>query len=199
MIRGAWRLGGQVVSIDSRANGRRVLTRNFESRSGRPATDGATGTEEAMSETDLSTKQSQTSQEARLPSSHVDPRRAGDHQGQTPQRSSPPVGLIWRVERRNTFEALRRARRRRAGPITVSWVAGDPAEPPRVGYTIGRRVGSAVVRNRVRRRLRMLIREAAPRLRPGAYLIGVSPDAADYTYDQLRTTLSKALQHLEER
>jgi ribonuclease P protein component len=66
-----------------------------------------------------------------------------------------------------------------------------------VAYTIGRRVGSAVVRNRVRRRLRMLVREAAPVLGSGAYLIGVGPAAALLPYEDLRTTLMKALKSIE--
>jgi ribonuclease P protein component len=81
----------------------------------------------------------------------------------------------------------------------MAWVPGDPTEPPRVAYTIGRRVGPAVVRNRVRRRLRMLIREAAPLLRPGAYLIGVGPEAALLSHDNLRTVLVKALKYIEGR
>jgi hypothetical protein len=42
------------------------------------------------------------------------------------------------------------------------------------------------------------MREAAPRLRPGAYLIGVGPAAASMTFDQLRFTLSRALEDFEE-
>jgi ribonuclease P protein component len=107
--------------------------------------------------------------------------------------------VIWRVNRRQTFADLRRARRHREGPITVSWVSGNPVEPPRVAYTIGRRVGSAVVRNQVRRRLRMLTREAAPLLQPGAYMISVGPEAADLSYENLRTLLVKVLKDIEGR
>ncbi len=62
-----------------------------------------------------------------------------------------------------------------------------------MGYTIGRRVGPAVVRNRVRRRLRMVMREASPGLRPGAYLVGVAPAAAHLTYAQLKAVVTEAL------
>jgi hypothetical protein len=41
------------------------------------------------------------------------------------------------------------------------------------------------------------MREAAPRLRPGAYLVGVGPTAASLTFDQLRATLSTALKDFE--
>jgi ribonuclease P protein component len=151
-----------------------------------------------MSEKDLPTEQPPAGQETRVPTPHVDPCRPGHHQVEAAQGSAPPVGLIWRVDRRDIFEALRHGRRRREGPITVSWIPGDPAEPPRVAYTIGRRVGSAVVRNRVRRRLRMLIREAAPMLRPGAYLIGVGPAAALLSHEELRVILHKAIKYFQE-
>jgi ribonuclease P protein component len=150
-----------------------------------------------MSEANISTEQSQAGQAARLPPPDVDAGWTDDSEGSSPEGSPPPVGLIWRVDRRNTFTALRRARRHREGPLTVSWVGGNPVEPPRVAYTIGRRVGSAVVRNRVRRRLRVLVREAAPLLHPGAYMISVGPEAALLSHQKLRTLLVKVLNHVE--
>ena len=150
-----------------------------------------------MSETNVSTQQPTPGQAPRLSSSHVDTGRAGHHQGAPPQGAPPPVGLIWRVERRDTFEALRRARRRRQGALTVSWVPGDPSEPPRVAFTIGRRVGPAVVRNRLRRRLRMLMRQAAPLLRPGAYMIGASPEATSLSFSELEVLVSRIIKSVE--
>lgn len=72
----------------------------------------------------------------------------------------------------------------------------DPDGPPRVAYTIGKRVGGAVVRNRLRRRLRALVAELAPGLRPGAYLIGTSPEAVPLSHLELRSHLSEALKQL---
>ncbi len=43
------------------------------------------------------------------------------------------------------------------------------------------------------------MREAAPRLRPGAYLIGVAPDAALLPYQDLRSTMMTILSRLEDR
>jgi ribonuclease P protein component len=152
-----------------------------------------------MGETNIPTKQPQASQKPRIPPPDVNPGRARHHQGQETERAGPAVGLIWRVERRDTFLALGRARRVRAGPLTVSWVPGDPAEPPRVAYAIGRRVGSAVERNRLRRRLRMLIRTMAADLPPGAYLIGTAPEAARLSSNELRNTLMQALHQAANR
>jgi ribonuclease P protein component len=65
-----------------------------------------------------------------------------------------------------------------------------------VAFAIGRRAGSAVVRNRLRRRLRTLVREASPRLPPGAYLINAASEAATLPYQDLRMTLNQALEQL---
>jgi len=53
-----------------------------------------------------------------------------------------------------------------------------------VAFAIGRAVGSAVVRNRLRRRLRMLI--SAEQLPPGRYLIGARPPVTKRTFEELR-------------
>lgn len=68
-----------------------------------------------------------------------------------------------------------------------------------MAYTIGRRVGPAVVRNRLRRRLRMLMRQAVPTLRPGAYLIVASPEAATLPYAQLEALVSRCIKSLDKQ
>ena len=163
---------------------------------------GAAGTEEAMSEADISAEQSQAKQEARLSSPDGDPRRAG-HPAGTPAQGSPaPVGLIWRVRGRDSFRAFHLTRhetgrprptRVHIGPITVSFVNGNPAEPPRVAYAIGRKVGNAVERNRIRRQLRTILTEVVSQLRPGIYLIGVAPHATPLRFGELRLTVMRAL------
>jgi ribonuclease P protein component len=75
----------------------------------------------------------------------------------------------------------------------VTWIPATAIEPPRVGYTVARRVGSAVVRNRLRRRLRAVARELAPGLAPGAYLISAAPEAVELAYGELRAKVSEAV------
>ncbi|CAN5206934.1 hypothetical protein BH24ACT1_BH24ACT1_04090 [soil metagenome] len=74
------------------------------------------------------------------------------------------------------------------------WVAAPDAHPPRVAYAVGRQVGSAVVRNRVRRRLRVAAAELATAgaLAPGNYLVIASPATARATFTTLRSELSRA-------
>ncbi|TML92787.1 MAG: ribonuclease P protein component [Actinobacteria bacterium] len=105
--------------------------------------------------------------------------------------------MIWRVRDRATFAALRRSGCRvTRGPITVTWLPGKPTEPPRVAYAVGRAVGPAVVRNRVRRRLRAITGESCNLLRPGAYLIRAAPTAATQSYGELSAIVSTALRAL---
>ena len=149
-----------------------------------------------MSEEDVPAECTQAGQEARLPAPHGDPRRAGHPEVPPSQGQAAPVGLIWRIKDRRTFTEFRAARRGRSGPITVSFVAGCPADPPRVAFAIGRKVGGAVERNRLRRRLRVVVRQLAPQMRPGAYLIGTAPGASGLSVGELRASVMRVLRAL---
>jgi RNase P protein component len=74
-------------------------------------------------------------------------------------------------------------------------VVSTDAPPPTIGYSVSRRTGPAVVRNRLRRQLRALMREIP--LMPGAYLVDVGPAGARTSSTQLRCWLVAALQDLE--
>jgi ribonuclease P protein component len=71
---------------------------------------------------------------------------------------------------------------------------GDPALPPRVAYAVGRRVGGAVQRNRLRRRLRAIVGQLTPQLQPGDYLFSAAPRAAELSAGELRSTVMGALE-----
>ena len=81
------------------------------------------------------------------------------------------MAATWRIRDRATFAALGEGRRGHAGPVRLTWVPGPGDVPPRVAYAVGRRVGPAVARNRVRRQLRAVAADLAPELAPGAYLL----------------------------
>jgi ribonuclease P protein component len=67
----------------------------------------------------------------------------------------------------------------------------------RVAFAIPRSVGSAVVRNRIRRRLRAALGElGAP---PGTYLVSATPAAASLDYQALRQELGSCLGDLAAR
>ena len=160
--------------------------------------------EEARSEAYVSAQQPASRQAPRVPSPHVHPRRARRAPVSPGQGSGPPVGLIWRIRDRDTFLALRRdGVRARSGPLTLVHLAdrSDEPTPPRVAFAIGRRVGKAVVRNQLRRRLRAVFAEdaAAGSVPPGAYLVLAQPAAAALSYPELRDHVRRALSRLEQR
>ncbi len=87
-------------------------------------------------------------------------------------------------------------RGRRAGTRTlVVHVARPSSEgPARVGFVVGKPVGSAVVRNRTKRRLRALMRPLLPQVLPGArVVVRANPPAAAAETSVLRHDLVSAL------
>jgi ribonuclease P protein component len=101
--------------------------------------------------------------------------------------------VVWRIQDRATFEALRRSgRRTRRGPVVVTYAAVGQATEPRVAYAIGKRVGKAVVRNRLRRQLRAVV-GGMTNLPTGAYLVAVGPEASGLSYEDLRTKVTTAM------
>jgi ribonuclease P protein component len=71
--------------------------------------------------------------------------------------------------------------------------AQSPGDRLRVAYAISRKVGPAVVRNRIRRRIRGLLEEhraAGLELPGGAMMFIVFPSARDLTYEELRTQVT---------
>jgi len=105
---------------------------------------------------------------------------------------------LWRVTDRASFQALRRGRRVRRGPLSVAYVPADPVavpSPARVAFAVGTATGGAVVRNRVRRRLRAALRELVVegRLPAGTYLVGASAEVARTPWSELVSLLADAV------
>lgn len=113
--------------------------------------------------------------------------------------------MVEPVRTRREFSTLSSSRNRgRSGPL---WVVR--ADAPRddhavetgaiqVAFAIGKPVGSAVVRNRLRRRLRAAMAdfERAGELAPGLYLVGVRPEGATLRFATLTEHLSTACARL---
>ncbi|MEJ7844385.1 MAG: ribonuclease P protein component [Acidimicrobiales bacterium] len=106
------------------------------------------------------------------------------------------VGRTGRIATRAGFVALRRqGRRARRGLVTVVRAPGDAASPaadrPCLAFAVSAGAGGAVVRNRIRRRLRALFAALDPD--PGWYLVSAGSAAAVAPPDELRTDLAAAL------
>lgn len=72
-----------------------------------------------------------------------------------------------RLRQQRDFDRLRREGRAERHPWLILSHAPNQGQPSRFGFVVGRRVGKAVQRNRVKRRLRECVRTLLPRLKPG--------------------------------
>ena len=70
-----------------------------------------------------------------------------------------PSGRVTGLLKRADFVRVQNRGKRHRGRCLLLMVLPNESEKSRVGLTVSRKVGNAVVRNRVRRRLRELIRE----------------------------------------
>lgn len=110
--------------------------------------------------------------------------------------------MLTRAYRLTSAEDYRRVVKhgRRAGSRTLvthwSQHSDDPS-PMRVGFIVGRQVGAAVLRNRVRRRLRELVRERLSSLpQTGQLVVRAQPASAAASYRELGADLDRSLQRL---
>jgi ribonuclease P protein component len=148
-----------------------------------------------MGETDVSAEQQEAQEEARLPSPDAQSSRPSGDSTSPWQGPLQAFRLIWRVRGQASFRALARGRRRAAGLLEVRTVVLAPSqEPPRVAYAVGRSVGNAVTRNRVRRRLRAAARDNADLLQGGSgYLVRARSGAGSIPMDELSSTMRAIL------
>jgi ribonuclease P protein component len=102
-----------------------------------------------------------------------------------------------RLRRSTDFAAaVRGGRRSGRGTVVVHLLLDEPAQASaaRAGFVVSKAVGGAVTRNKVRRRLRHLIRSRLAALPPGARLvIRALPAAASASYETLGADLDAAL------
>jgi ribonuclease P protein component len=107
------------------------------------------------------------------------------------------VPTTGRIRSHETFRSLRRpAGRGRSGAVRVAFVAPDSEVStacPLVAYAIGRRSGSAVRRNRIRRRLRAAVANVSRELSPGSYLVSADTEAQALPFPQLAAAVSEAM------
>ncbi|WP_078613073.1 ribonuclease P protein component [Streptomyces katrae] len=112
-----------------------------------------------------------------------------------------------RLRRREDFASAVRRGRRAGRPLLVVHLrtsgATDPHEPgeidpsTRAGFVVSKAVGGAVVRNRVKRRLRHLVRERLSQLPAGSLVVvRALPGAGDAGADELARDLDAALSRL---
>ena len=100
-----------------------------------------------------------------------------------------------RLLKRAEFLAVRRGEKRRGRLFLVEVLDRGDGGAARVGYTVTKKVGNAVVRNRIRRRLKEAVRtHAADDMAPGRdYVIVGREDVLSAPFGSLATELSRRI------
>ena len=106
-----------------------------------------------------------------------------------------------RLRRSTEFKAADRRGSRAGKPLVSGRLLIRPvAEPARIGFVVSRKVGSAVVRNRVRRQLRHLARGHLTSLPGGSLLVlRANPRAATARQEDLAAELDLVIKALLRR
>jgi ribonuclease P protein component len=104
---------------------------------------------------------------------------------------APPA----RLKKRAQFLAVRAGEKRRGPLFLLEVLKHDTDAPPRVGFTVTKKVGNAAVRNRIRRRLREAVRVHAARdMEAGTdYVIVGRADCLSASFEAIAGELSRRI------
>lgn len=99
-----------------------------------------------------------------------------------------------RLRRSQDFAHARaKGRNVHGSTLTLTWVANDRSQS-RFGFVVGKRVGPAVTRNLVKRRLRAIIQTRCATLSPGFdIVINARPSAAERSFVDLGRDVERLL------
>jgi ribonuclease P protein component len=104
--------------------------------------------------------------------------------------------VILPIRARHDFQLLSRdGRRIRRSNLWCRWCPLPQRNSTHVAFAIDRAFGSAVARNRLRRRWREILRQIdrTTPLPPGLLLIGPTPATGELTFDALRTSTAELI------
>lgn len=103
-----------------------------------------------------------------------------------------------RLRKRADFLATASGAKAPAGAFVLQARRRDDDGPPRVGFTVSRQLGTAVQRNRARRRLKEVVRLAGPgRIRPGHdYVVIGRPGALILPFARLLEEFKRAIERI---
>ena len=111
-----------------------------------------------------------------------------------------PAPLVDRLRKRRDFLAAAKARRAGLGPFLIQGRDRADAGEVRIGLTVTKKTGNAVVRNRIRRRLREAARQVLPEAGlPGHdYVLVARPEALKAPFAALVADLRRGIAKLHD-
>jgi ribonuclease P protein component len=161
-------------------------------------------TDQPHGQADVSAEEAAPRQGARIPRPDEDDRgssRRGRPAGSgseapdgltTPRGTTPPRLVM--LSRPQDFAAIQDRGASRSHPLLIVRSVRTDLDRTRFGLATGRRLGGAVIRNRVRRRLREVLRVMAPSFQPGwDVLIIARPAIVEADHDALVGALRRLL------
>ena len=90
------------------------------------------------------------------------------------------------LRERQRFQQVRSEGKSWAGPLLVLCALPNDSETSRFGFSVSRRLGNAVQRNRARRRLREAVRRALPSIANGWDLVFIArPALSQAGFDEI--------------
>ena len=103
-----------------------------------------------------------------------------------------------RLRRAEDFGHLRLAGVTHSHRLMVLSFAPNEFPHNRYGFIVGKRTGKAVTRNRIRRRLREIMRKLDPQLKPGFDIVLIArPLLAEQPFDAMMRTVNELFRRAE--
>lgn len=103
-------------------------------------------------------------------------------------------GVVVSLSSKKSFRKLAdQGKRARSGNLSLIYRLDESQGTINVAYSVGKKVGKAVTRNKIKRRLRSLVRDYSDQLHGGDYLVMVSPKVVNLRFSELRDEMKAIL------
>lgn len=101
---------------------------------------------------------------------------------------------VYRLRRRSSFDVIYRRGKSYSDDNLVLLCLDGKLPLPKVGFVVGKKVGKAVVRNKVKRRLREIFRALLPDVKGHtSYVVVARSLSSQRSFDELRRSLTALL------
>ena len=98
-----------------------------------------------------------------------------------------------RLKKRKEFAYIYKKGTKIYGQHLCIFFVPSKISTPRIGFSVGNKVGKAVTRNKLKRQLRHIMREFVPQIHNINIVVLVYPEIIGSTYTQLRDNIYKTL------